>query len=313
MKLTAADVYASLSSFVPGGMTFLEALTQVQSRYYDSGIWKDLVAKVVISGGNTSGFVTLDRRYLAFLGVACENGSPLPVYGQHHEWQELGLGFIEPDEMSIDGIIDMGDGFPTTADIATEGTLTIKIYNSSDAGKRIRIHGYGTVNSVTGQRVFDSNGVDGIELTMVDPTAATTQTFSKVVDLQLPSNMLGVCELYRGSTLLGRYEPGETRPCYRRYKLGTIESTEDVIGICKLRFTPFRNNTDFVVPACIGAIKAGFQALVKEDAMQYGQANEIWAFGERLLSNQLKSFKGSAKPSFGWQGKALMSGPASVN
>jgi hypothetical protein len=317
MKLTAADIYQSLSSFVPGGMTYLEALSQVQSRYYDEGLWKDLMAKVVITGGNTTGFVTLDRRYLSLEGIAVENGLPMPVYGAFHEWQELGMGYIEPDELSMNGVVDMGDGFVTTADIATEGTLRLKIYSASDAGKKARIHGYGTVNSITGQRVFDSSAVDGIQLTLVDPTADTTQTFSSVSDLQLPENMVGVCELYvvngATATLLGRYEPGECRPCYRRYKLGTIESTEDVIAYCKLRFTPYRNNSDFVVPACVGAIKAGFQALTKENALNYKEAFSIWAYGKNLLQNQLKAFKGAAKPGFGWMGKQNASSPSTVS
>jgi hypothetical protein len=318
-KMSISDLSDQLSGLTPGGMTFIQAVSQVMARYYDAGIFKDLVARVVVSAGTSTGFITLPPQYECVLGIQCQNGQPLPVYGQFHEWQELGIGFIQPDEMTMAGVLDMGDGFITNTDIATEGTLRFKIYNAGDAAKTVRLFGVGTVNGLTNQVIYDSSGVLGLSLTTANPTADTTQTFSSLSPpfggIQLPSNMVGMSELYvvngATATLLARYEPGETRPARRRYKLGVVE-TDNILALCKLRFRPYRNNTDFVVPANVGALMAGLQALTKERALQYEEAYKIWPVGIDLLQTQLKSFRGSNKPRLPFLGKELMTGPTTV-
>lgn len=318
-KMTVSDVSSALLRFASSPAYFKAELSQVMDRYYREGLFKDLVAKVVIPEGTTTGFITLKPEYESLEGIACEHGAPLPIYGQFREWKEMSIGYVAPNEMTQVGVIDMGDGYVTTADIATEGTLRFQILNASDAGKTVRINGRGTVNGTDDVRVYDSTGLLGINLTTVSPTADTTQTFSEVTDIQLPENMLGRSRLYvvnsGTATLLAEYEPGETRPCYRRYKIGVVED-QNIMAFCKLRFLPYRANTDWVRPANLGAIKAGFQALTRENAQQYNGdqgASAMWAYGIRLMNQQLKSFRGGAKPRVNFTGKELLSGPSQVN
>lgn len=319
-RMTVADVQEQVGNLQPNVFTFLQALNQVMSRYYDMGVFKDMARKVVFANGSSTGIITLGPRWLSLLGISVENGRPLPVYGQFHEWMELGNGYVEPDELTMVGVIDMGGGYVTTVDIETEGTLRWKIYSSQDAGKKVRIFGLGTVNGVENQEVYDSSGVKGIELTTVDATVDTAQTFSDLSPpyggVKIPSNMVGASELYvvnsGVATLLARYEPGETRPSYRRYKTGVVDSTP-ILAFCKLRFNPYRDSTDFVDPCCIGAIVAGMQALQKERAMEFDEAFKQWEYGKRLWMVQLRQFMGSAKPRFPILGRELMVGPTTVS
>lgn len=313
-KLTVSDMSTQLSGFTPGGYSFLQALNQVHERFFLMGLFKGMVAKVVFANGTSTGIITLPRRYESLMGIALENSYPVPVYGAFHEWKELSFGYIEPNQMTMSGVIDMQDGYPTTVDIVTEGVLRVTILDAGDAGETIRLFGTGTVNSVAGSVIFDSSGNEGINLTTVNPTADTTQTFASVTGVQIPSTVTGRVRLSvvnSGTpTQLAEYEPGETRPAYRRYKTGVIDT--NIIGFCKLRFVPYVANTDFVLVPNLGATKCGLQALQKEDALAIGEANKFWAQAQVLLQQQLKSFRGSAKPNSPLVDLALSSAPPIV-
>lgn len=290
-KLTVDDVKAVLGRYARSDSDFMTNLSEVMARFYDSGAFKDMVATVSLTGGTDTGFITLKRRYLSLLGIAI-TGTPVSVNGLGGQFSETGAGFYDPDDYTMNGVMDMGDGFCTQEDIVTEGTLRLVISDSDDAGKTVRIFG-----TSAGKTVFDSEGVEGVNLTTVNTTANTTQTFDKITDIQMDP-MVGRSILYvvvSGTpTQLAEFEPGETRPSYRRYKVGV--TTQAMTLYCRLRFMPYRDWTDWVVPANIGAIKAGFQALVKEDAMDYVGAEEIWQKAKQLLNEQLKAFRGSARP-----------------
>lgn len=318
-RMTVADVQEQVGNLQPNVLSFRQALNQVMSRYYDMGVFKGMARKVVFANGSSTGVITLGHRWQSLLGISMENGRPLPVYGQFHEWMELGNGYIEPDELTMVGVIDMGDGWVTSVDIATEGTLRWKIYSSDDAGKKIRLFGLGTVDGEEDQEVYE-DGALGLEITTAYPTVDTTQTFSDLGPpyggVQIPANMVGTSELYvvnsGTATLLARYEAGETRPSYRRYKTGVVDDTP-ILCFCKARFNPYRNDTDFVEPCCIGAIVAGMQGLQKERAMEFDEASKLWTYGQRLWNVQLRQFMGSAKPRFPILGRELMTGPTTVN
>jgi hypothetical protein len=309
-KMTVADLSEILADYVPPSFTFLQALNQVQGRFYDAGYYKDMTAKVVFDNGTSTGIISLPRRYGSLLGVSTERGAPLPIYGQYNQWKELSVGYYHPNEYTDAGVTDMGDGYPITTDITTEGVLRWTIASAGDATKSIRLFG-----TSGGNVIFNSSGEEGITLNTANPTADTTQTFDNVTGVQIPDTMVGrsTLSVVNGgvATTLATYEPGETRPSYRRYKTGVIET--DIIGYCSLRFIPYRDDTDWVVPANVGAIKTGFQALVKEDAMNYDEAAKLWGYAIRLLNLQLKAFRGAAKPSLPSIGRPeLMSSPRSV-
>lgn len=289
-------------------MTFLSALNQVMARYYDSGIWKDLLARMSFPNGSPNGIINLDYQYLALVGLCLKGGSPMAIYDQTHPWQELSFGWVDPADYTMAGVEDMGDGFPAPVDIETEGVLKLALLNAADAGKTVRFFGLYDDNEF---QVRDTTGALGVNLTTVSPNASTTQTFSTLTGVQLP-DMVGLCQLYvvngSTSTMLAEYEPGQTRPSYRRYKTGKNDA--EILAFCRKRFLPYKNMTDFVEPANIGAIKTGFQALTKENALNYKEAGNLWAIGQSLLNLQLQSFRGSAKPIIKIAGKQLASGPS---
>lgn len=307
-KMSVSDLEDLIGYLTPGQCTFLQALNLVMDRFYSKGIWKNLLARMSFPNGSPDGIINLDYRYLSLVGLSLKGGSPVGIYDQTHPWQELGFGWVDPTEYTLSGVEDMGDGFPAPVDIATEGVLKLTVLNAADAGKTVRFDGLYDDNAL---QVRDTTGALGINLTTVNPSALTTQTFSTLTGVQLP-DMVGLCQLYVVNSgipiLLAEYEPGQTRPSYRRYKTGKNDT--EIFAFCRKRFIPYRNSTDQVEPSNVGATSTAFQALTKELAQQYDEAAKIWAYAYNLLDEELKAFRGSAKPIIKTLGKQLSSGPA---
>src|SRR6185295_18156761 len=115
--------------------------------------------------------------------------------------------------------------------------------------------------------VFDAHGM-GINLTTINPSATTTQTFNAVTGIQAPVNADGSSAMIGGWTLssvngatvtqLSYYYPNEARPSYRRYGFGVTTSTSTqvpnaVTVLVRKRFIPVYKETDPVPISNLGA------------------------------------------------------------
>jgi len=290
-RLTVADVRAILYPIIDPGdansAAFLQYLNQASERLLYSGKWKGSIVPVVFA--TSAGFITLPRAYLSVLAHQYAD-SPGLVFSQFHEYVECGPGEFDITGNANGIIIDMGDGFCTQTDITEgdSGVLRITITNAADAGKTIRFFGL----DENGDEVY-SNGAPGVAFTTVFPSADTSQIFSKVTDIQAAtmanawtlSWMDGVT-----ATQIGEYEPGETRPRYRRYKTGV--ATQTLRCLCSRRFIPLVNETDWVMPGNIGALKAALQALKQEDANDMERTQEAWQRAYFVLNQETKIFRG---------------------
>lgn len=313
-KLTVGDVQAILERYASSSANFLSDFNQVMARYWDKGIFKDMLWRYIFqTGSGDAGQIALPRQAQSLVGIDF-NGMPVAVYNQVHQFQELGYGYVDPSSYSMRGVQDLGDSHPTILPISsitttTAGKLRFTIASASDAGKTVRI--FGTSDS-TGTRIY-TNGVLGEQLTTVYPYNDTVNSYLDVTDLQIQSGFVGYSTLSfiesSGTvTEIGEYEPGDTRPSFRWYATGVSSSA--IQCLCRLRFIPYVNSTDWVVPPNIGAIKAGFQALSQEEGMQQEQAEALWARGEVMFNEQLKAMRGSIQPRFNFQGgKTTLNSP----
>ena len=93
--------------------------------------------------------------------------------------------------------------------------------------------------------------------------------------------------------LLSTYYPGETAPCYRRYQTGLLE--EAVLLICNRRFIPLRNETDWVIPGSISALRYGLKMLAYEKAGQLAEAADAFNKGLGFLNQEAKSARGGTR------------------
>ncbi len=294
-RLTVSDcrnaLYEEVDATDINSSRFLPALNEVVERFINSGKWKGQTPFVVIPV-NGLNYFSLPRWYVSVL-VMSYLRCPVPVFTPFYQFSESGPGMI-PDADAWTGLLlDLGDGFVTQYDIATAGTLRLTVSNAADAGKVIRLYGL----DENGVDIYSPDGSLGLNVTLVNPTVNTTQQFSVVSGVQAESTIIAPWTLSvvnSGTpTLLSTYYPGETAPCYRRYQTGELE--EAVKLICNRRFIPLRNETDWVIPGSISALRYGLKMLAYERAGQIAEASAAFDTALGFLNQQAKSARGGAR------------------
>lgn len=313
-KLPVSDIRAVLEGYASSAANFLPELNLVMARYYEMGIFDQMLHRYIFpTGPGDSGILALPRTCLSLVGVNF-GGSPVSVYNQVHQFQELGIGYMDPSQYSMRGVVDWGDGHPTAIPIAhvsdSPGKLRFTIESASDAAKTVRL--FGTSDTDKKDRIY-TNGALGEQLTTVFPYNDTVQSYTDITDIQIQSGFVGYATLsYIASngtvTQLAEYEPGDTRPSFRWYVTGV--SNSQVQTFCRKRFIPYVNETDPVEPANFGAIQAGFQAKTQEDAAEQEKAEIFWMRGKAMLEKQLQSLRGSIQPRLPFKGgKTMLTSP----
>lgn len=297
--LTVADVRSSLWEIVdPSSSTssrFIPALNQVSERIINSGLWKAM--DYAIEFDSTSGYVTLPRRAESVLGYTVDN-RPRGVFGRMHEFQPSGPGFYDRLTYDLGLLVDYGE-YPTEVVQTTALTIRLTISSASDVGRVVRLYG---VDS-NGDTIFDANGREGVELTLANPTvdSAVDMVVTGVAKPELVGTLTISTVDGADVTALSTYEPSETRPLYRRYKVGTLAARTDgapvIRALVRRKFVPLINETDLVYPSNIGALKFGLIALNLEERGldDLAQAQTYWAKCYEVLNQGLKHARGSAR------------------
>jgi hypothetical protein len=291
-RLTVADCRAALYEEVDAtdinSALFIPRLNEVCERFINSGKWKGTVSKVTLPV--STGFVTLPRWWQSALVMRYQK-APYPIFNPFYEFSDNGPGEIS-DTYHFPGVlIDLGDGFPTQSNIETAGTLRVTIEGAADANKTIRLFG----EDADGNVIY-SSGNQGVDLTTVNPSATTSQVFSRVTGIQAPANMTmsWTLNVVNGLTVtqIGRYYPGETRPSYRRYQTG--QTSEAIQTLCNRRFIPVVAETDWVVPGSLSALRYGLKALAFERAGQIDMAGPAFTTALVYLNQEARASRGGA-------------------
>lgn len=298
-QTNVASVRSLYEGLASSPTAFVSELNEVLFRLMNSQLWEGCTEDVLFPLSD-DGYIVLPRQYISVLGYSF-NGFALPVWDQFHEYQPLGIGWQDVDEMCCAGLLDTGK---VVTQVEYDGTFTlrVKITSASDAGKTIRFYG----KDQNGDRIYTTTtGIDGINFTTVSPSADTTQQFTSVTGIQCEPDLMGRWTLWAVvsgvETQIGEYEPGESIPAFRRYKIG-IRDADDVIRcFCRRQFVRVTAETDWVFPGCLSAIKMGFKALQLENANKYDpaapNADDQWERAESELDKELGVLRGGSLPS----------------
>lgn len=293
-QLTLATVRAQLYTEVDASSAnaplFLQRLNEVRERLIYSGKWKGTV--MFLNLPSAQGFVTLPRDYLSVLALRYRR-VPRMSFTPFFPFSESGPGELDETHNFPGHLVDLGDGFATQSDIDTAGTLRVTITGAGDAAKVIRLYGL----DEDGNEVYDSTGVPGLNITTANPIANTTQQFSQVTGIQAPVMTLPwtLSVVNDGTpTQIGVYQPGERTPSYRRYHTGV--TTDTIYTLCQRRYIPLVNETDWVIPGNMSALRYGLQAMAFEFAGQQEQAEASFAGALRFLNNEARASRGGATP-----------------
>lgn len=301
-QLTVADVRQQLEPQF-GSNSFLQILNEVCERYTKSGKWKGAVVEVDFPSAD--GFITLPYEFESVLALTYDR-TPVLTYTQFHTYTINGPGEFQ-ETLKWPGIlVDMGDGYPTQANITTVGVLKV-VTNAADDGKAIRFYGL----DENGAEIYGSDGVLGEEVICAAPFVNTTQQFSVVKGIQASPDPSAVMEKFwslydAGNNLLSTYYPGESRPSYRRYQTGQADKA--IRLLCQRRFIRMRNESDWVVPGNVPALRAGFWAWKNEDGSDEQTSESNWNRGLSLLNQEAKYSRGGGIPSTAFINWGVMGG-----
>lgn len=309
--LTLSEAQSLLSSYVGAGLSFTTRLNLARERLLKQINASNTKTQVVFQAypnADKSAFITLPRYYQTLLAIAplppSESqcfGMPMRTRGLWYEFAAGGPG------VSVNQTIDWSRGsvpfnanFTTFADWSTPQKLRLKFETNENAGTMIF---RGTLN---GQRIYSTiNGVwaEGVPLDYVGSTTVTTTTlFDTPPYAVIKPTTIGRVSLYTvdptsgAETLVAIYDPTETLPAWKRYKVPvcsrwTAANPGLYIAIVKNSYYPLSSPNDPVFPSNIGALRWGLQALTEEDN-QDERATKSWAKALKILADEVEDDTG---------------------
>jgi hypothetical protein len=223
-----------------------------------------------------------------------------------NQWYELLPGTSDFCNLS-NYIRDEGDGYCTFGDIGrwhhqcgqydrVPMPVTLKATcDEFDADQAtMRVQGIDD----QGQEIFDSNGQRGIELTFNGPTS--TVQFTEVTGvIKPPTNSFAKLVSIDSdglSMVVGLYEPGELRPCYRRYYVPEAAGARGlksvtVTALCQRRHVEVTQPNDLLFTANIGALQNSVLGLHYEEHGDSTRAEFHFNKAIGLLNDELKRFR----------------------
>jgi len=292
----------------PNDPRFLRLVNLANEQIVNNGTWDGNVVWTVFNG--SQGYIVLPYNMQSVIGFDV-NGCPQMVFGQFHEYAEVGPGQFKATMPGCGPMIDVADGWPTQKLISSfavapattaSGTITIAINNPADAGIILRFEG----KNAAGQVITDAGGARGITMVTVFPTVTSSQVFTEIssIQVQTPTTIppfKNPWQLYvniSGPQQIGSYLPFETNPQYHAYKTGTWNTNVPLACLCRLRPTPVFSENDRVVPDNLNAFKFALQAVDKEDTANtegsYG-SKLLWQDCYALLNSEHRSKRGKAQ------------------
>lgn len=302
-RLTVAKardlLYEHVDASNPMDEKFLRTLNQLLQRFIDSGLWAKSEFQVDLSAPN--GYITLPRRASALLGLRVSNQSPRRIYALAHEFNEVGPGAYEFDR-TMTSVMEMEEVCVHT-DLTEASSVYLRVQaNDSGIGGEAILRG----KDADGNRLYSADGQDGLRITLASGDVNVFGTVGVIESLTLPL-MSKYCSLRTGTTELGVYEPGETDPSYRRYKVGSIPSTCTITALCSRRHVDLVNEEDLVVPNNVGALKHGLIALRLEDQSDLDSSVAHFDQAYALLNAELRRLRGKARviPTFNYGSPGL--------
>lgn len=311
---TLAETRTLLSRYAGANNTFVDRLNLAVQRLMQSGNWrftKERVTFSVFLDAQNRAVITLPKKYVTILGgvylQTCNSdgtlyGWPLATRNSWYSFTQNGPGYITDSRYNWQSGFNPEEGwFTTFRDWTTPMFLRLKFAATEANGSIFNIRG-----NLNGQPIYTgvaANTIQGENLTTAGATTLTTSSqFSEPPYEVSKPITYGRVSMYTWDgvteTLVATYDPTETLPKWRRYKVpGCTNWTEadpgQFLTICKRGYVPVSNDNDEVIPGNLGALRFGLDALLKEDAQDFTRAKTLWQDAKELLTNEVDDDTGA--------------------
>lgn len=348
MRLLLADALATLPpDCLPNGAQSVQiaAINSVLNRFFSTAKFAKTTTrwKASTTGSsfaiqydqNFQAFITLPRNVLALLASAygiTNNSQPpnynvrfstMPINGAWHEFGNGGYGV--GDQVWGRGMQDAGDDWTTFADLTEPSYLRVVTEQAETNPTNILFRGL----DQNGQQIYTGTGTNTINgVTLNIGTALQTQTtqqFSAAPTLVQKPVTFGPVSLYSVGvasgtvTLIAIYDPGDTSPGFRRYKLGGPLASAGrplpyttLHAMVKRRFVPAVSLADELIPGSLTALEQGLIALRCDRERDFKTGEEFWADAFSILNAELNEFNGAAVPTLIFRKGTNLAGNAAI-
>jgi hypothetical protein len=287
-----------------------DRINSALERIYNSGKWKGLMTPVSMASSNDPNqwwtsepvkYLTLPRQFQSVLGVQFATGDmpglPRLVYPRWQEYIAGGSGQVNAGT-GMQMLIDMGDGFVTYSDPTAEFFPRFEITDGNDIGQVVKV----AAVDVDGNDIFDDEGNAWISATLVSEGVTLPKRVAKIISINKPVTE-GTVNLFAVSPSnssikckIADYEPTETVPSYKRYKVSGGEFVSRLNCLCKRRFVELVNGADdetLIIPGNEGSLKLVLMSLQYEDKNDMERAETYFQKAIQLLNAELKEDMGN--------------------
>lgn len=275
----------------------LDYFNQAQEMLINSGKWSQLVTKFKMCTTNCC--VSLPRQFESIIGISIQ-GRPTLTEGQLYEVLNVGPG-TDHREYNAPAVIDQG-WVPTHHDVC--GQKLLRVYTDiplpASASAYIQISGLDENNEPI-QTPVGGNYIDGERISLSASPVTSTKTFTRITKV-IKAVTQGRVRLYQvdattgNEDLLAIFEPGETFPSYRRYKIPKIDARPDnpieLLIVAKQKFVPVVALDDEIQVTNLQALKFAAQALQYWEAENFESGELAERKALQHLDRELKQVQG---------------------
>jgi len=291
-RATLQTVKESLTQVFPASASSAAKtalISEACERLLLSGKWSGTICEADIAvydhpDSDGYSYITLPRHMAVALGSVKADGDcagfPMEIHPQWYRFYTHGIGDYD---CTPDGLYDMGFGFPSFREWPAAGVVTVE-NEAADNGDTFTVYGW----DADGKRVSEAITLAG--------TATGAQSFTRI-ERVIRAAGSGYVSLYAGAVLVGLYEPTETHPDYRRYKVTKRATGDDDYAIRvrgkRAHVAPV-SDSDPVYPPLVSAIRFGVMAIGYEVRGEVDAAAKHWAFAASILEQEAKEMMGSS-------------------
>lgn len=318
-----------------GQATQIAWLNIVLNHFFLQGKWKGTTVRwkgantganiAIFYDSSNQAYVTLPRGMAALLAAAYGQTNVPPnfqfrfsnsvVNGGWYQFLNGGVnGYGVGDQVWGNGVMDAGDGWTTFRDLSEPSYLRVVTLEAEANGATMLFRG----TDANGNDIYSGSGagtINGVTLNISTALQTqTTQVFGAPSLIQKPVTY-GPITLYSVGvasgtvTQIGQYDPGDTSPGFRRYRLGgaTLNQGQTVIpyttlhAMVKRRSVPLVSLADEVIPGNIPAITKGLMGYRYDLQNDTAVADECWGEALALLNGELSEYNGAATPRINFQ------------
>jgi hypothetical protein len=285
MVLTLQTAVESISSLKnsgdPAGQVNLAC-----ERLYSFGKFKGLT-KALYLQVYEDGTITLPQDFETLLGARL-NGVPQRLHDSWFQFVSSGNGFsqAEPGIVSL----DLGDGHVTYR--SASGATDLRLVSSvADAAKTFSA----TIRSSADEGIAENTTVVTGTLGDHGVTLGVTTVDSVTAFIKEPTAALVSLEAKLDGVWVevGRFAPGDTEICLRKYSLPQGHEGDVTLAYCKRRFRPVSRTTDALPIDSIYVLRLALEALDFELSNDLKSATEYWGAARKALDDTLSEHRSS--------------------